>query len=97
MTDVRIPATDSFFRFRKYLVRRDVYLAHFQLRSVLACPSRSQAYYPGGRGVNHMNPVSGKTELGTVTVLVLVLTAVLSLVGLALLVFAVGFIAKMAS
>lgn len=63
MTDVRIPATDSFFRFRKYLVRRDVYLAHFQLRSVLACPSRSQAYYPGGRGVNHMNPVSGKTEL----------------------------------
>jgi len=38
-----------------------------------------------------------RRELGTVTVLVLVLTAVLSLVGLALLVFAVGFIAKMAS
>ncbi|KAJ4318267.1 hypothetical protein N0V84_006939 [Fusarium piperis] len=63
MTDIHIPAADSFFRFRKYLVRRDVYLAHFQLRSVLACPSRSQAYYPGGRGVNYMNPVSGKTEL----------------------------------
>lgn len=63
MPDVHIPDTDSWFRFRKYLVRRDVYLAHFQLRSVLACPSRSQAYYPGGRGVNYMNPVSGKTEL----------------------------------
>jgi hypothetical protein len=38
-----------------------------------------------------------RRELGTVTVLVLVLTGLLSLVGLALLVFAVGFIAKMAS
>lgn len=38
-----------------------------------------------------------RRELGTVTVLVLVLTGVLALAGLALLVFAVGFIAKMAS
>ncbi|RSM16619.1 hypothetical protein CEP52_000353 [Fusarium oligoseptatum] len=63
MPDVHIPATDSWFRFRKFLLRRDVYLAHFQLRSVLACPSRSQVYYPGTRGVHYMNPVSGKTEL----------------------------------
>ncbi|KAM0437528.1 hypothetical protein ACHAPT_001892 [Fusarium lateritium] len=63
VADVNIPPHESFFRFRKYLVRQDVYLAHFQLRSVLACPSRSAAFYPGGRGVNRMNPVSGKTEL----------------------------------
>ncbi|KAG1059356.1 hypothetical protein G6F40_018145 [Rhizopus arrhizus] len=42
-------------------------------------------------------PQLQRRELGTVTVLVLVLTGLLSLVGLALLVFAVGFIAKMAS
>ncbi|KAG1249896.1 hypothetical protein G6F66_015424 [Rhizopus arrhizus] len=42
-------------------------------------------------------PQLQRRELGTVTVLVLVLTGLLSLVGLALLGFAVGFIAKMAS
>ncbi|KAM5373863.1 hypothetical protein ACJZ2D_006825 [Fusarium nematophilum] len=63
MTDVNIPPRESFLRFKKYLVRQDVYLAHFQLRSILACPSQTQAYYPGARGVNRINPVSGKTEV----------------------------------
>ncbi|KAF5006879.1 hypothetical protein FDECE_6766 [Fusarium decemcellulare] len=63
MVDVNIASPESFLRFRKYIVRQDVYLAHFQLRSILACPSRTQAYYPGMRGVNRINPVSGKTEL----------------------------------
>lgn len=44
-------------------MRSDVSLAHFQLRSVLACPSRSQVYYPSLRGVNKFNPISNKTEL----------------------------------
>ncbi|KAH8736750.1 hypothetical protein BGZ61DRAFT_524990 [Ilyonectria robusta] len=61
--DVKIPPHDSFFRFRNLHVRPDVYLAHFQLRSVLACPSRSQAFYPGTRGINCINPISRKTEL----------------------------------
>lgn len=63
MRDVKIPPQDSFFRFRNLHVRPDVYLAHFQLRSVLACPSRSQAFYPGPRGINCINPISRKTEL----------------------------------
>ncbi|KAJ4272271.1 hypothetical protein NW762_000982 [Fusarium torreyae] len=63
MVDVDIPPSESFMRFKRYLVRQDVYLAHFQLRSVLACPSISQVYYPGTKGVNRINPVSGKTEL----------------------------------
>ncbi|MGE8238848.1 MAG: RDD family protein, partial [Stenotrophomonas indicatrix] len=42
-------------------------------------------------------PQLQRRELGTVTILVLVLTALLSLAGLVLLVAAVGFIAKMAS
>ncbi|PHH86267.1 hypothetical protein CDD83_10485 [Cordyceps sp. RAO-2017] len=43
--DVRIPSSDSFFRFRKMTFRPDISLAHFQLRSVLACPTRTEAYY----------------------------------------------------
>jgi uncharacterized RDD family membrane protein YckC len=42
-------------------------------------------------------PQLQRRELGTVALLVLVLTALLSLAGLVMLVFAVGFIAKMAS
>ncbi|KAF4454367.1 hypothetical protein F53441_3124 [Fusarium austroafricanum] len=63
MADVKIPSSKSFMRFKRFLVRQDVYLAHFQLRSVLACPSISQVYYPGRRGINRINPVTGKTEL----------------------------------
>ncbi|KAF9770062.1 hypothetical protein IL306_012434 [Fusarium sp. DS 682] len=63
MLDVDIPPSQSFMRFKRFLFRQDVYLAHFQLRSVLACPSVSQVYYPSSRGVNRINPVTGKTEL----------------------------------
>ncbi|KAH7137168.1 hypothetical protein B0J13DRAFT_586609 [Dactylonectria estremocensis] len=61
-SDIKLPSDDSFFRFRKLHVRSDVYLAHFQLRSVLACPSRTQVFYPGGRGINQINTVSNRTE-----------------------------------
>ncbi|KAF5537139.1 vegetatible incompatibility het-e-1 [Fusarium napiforme] len=63
MDDAALPATQNFMRFKRFLIRQDVYLAHFQLRSVLACPSISQAYYPGRRGINRINPVTGKVEL----------------------------------
>ncbi|KAI1010120.1 hypothetical protein LB504_012422 [Fusarium proliferatum] len=63
MDDAAISATQNFMRFKRFLIRQDVYLAHFQLRSVLACPSISQAYYPGRRGINRINPVTGKVEL----------------------------------
>lgn len=43
-------------------MRQDVHLAHFQLRSVLACPSRTHAYYPSQAGVNRLNTVSRKTD-----------------------------------
>ncbi|KAH7218328.1 hypothetical protein ACKRZS_008313 [Fusarium odoratissimum] len=63
MADVAIPPTQNFMRFKRFLIRQDVYLAHFQLRSVLACPSISQVYYPGRRGINRINTVTGKVEL----------------------------------
>lgn len=44
-------------------MRSDVSLAHFQLRNVLACPSRSQVYYASTKGINRLNPLSRKTDL----------------------------------
>lgn len=43
-------------------IRKDVCLAHFQLRSVLACPTRTHAYYPTRQGVARMNLASRKSE-----------------------------------
>ncbi|KAK5987588.1 putative WD repeat-containing C2A9.03-like protein [Cladobotryum mycophilum] len=63
MGEEAIPASDNFFRFKRMDIRRDVTLAHFQLRSVLACPTRTQAFYPSLQGVNVINTASRKTEL----------------------------------
>ncbi|PTB69813.1 WD40 repeat-like protein [Trichoderma citrinoviride] len=59
----QLPSTDNFFRFRRMDVRRDISLAHFQLRSVLACPTRTHAYYPSSQGINVMNSSTRKTSL----------------------------------
>lgn len=55
--------TENYFRFRKTVIRPDVNLAHFQLRSVLATPSRVQAFYPTSKGIYRLNPLTRKTEL----------------------------------
>lgn len=44
-------------------IRKDVCLAHFQLRSVLACPTRTHAYYPTAKGVARMNLASRKSDI----------------------------------
>ncbi|KAL7922595.1 hypothetical protein ACQKWADRAFT_73844 [Trichoderma austrokoningii] len=58
-----IPSTENFFRFHRMDIRRDISLAHFQLRSVLACPTRTQAFYPSVHGINVMNTATKKTTL----------------------------------
>lgn len=63
MEDVNIGNPENYFRFKKMHLRQDVHLAHFQLRSVLACPANNQAFYSASRGINRINPVSRKTEL----------------------------------
>ncbi|RFU78782.1 wd domain containing [Trichoderma arundinaceum] len=63
MTEVKLPCTESFFRFKKMDVRRDISLAHFQLRSVLACPTRTHAFYPSVQGINVLNTATKKTSL----------------------------------
>ncbi|KAF1730166.1 putative WD repeat-containing protein C2A9.03 [Beauveria bassiana] len=57
-----LSSRESFYRFNRMHIRRDVCLAHFQLRSVLACPTRTHAYYPTPQGIARMNLASGKSE-----------------------------------
>ncbi|KHN94167.1 WD domain containing protein [Metarhizium album ARSEF 1941] len=63
MDDEGIPSFESFFRLRRMNIRQDVHLAHFQLRNVLACPSRTHAYYPSPTGVNRINTISRTTDV----------------------------------
>lgn len=42
---------------------RHISIRHFQLRTSLACPSRSQAFYTTRHGISRFNPVSNKTDL----------------------------------
>ncbi|KAJ3495251.1 hypothetical protein NLG97_g3521 [Lecanicillium saksenae] len=53
---------ESFYRFKRMNIRNDIRLAHFQLRSVLACPTRTHAYYPTPQGIARMNLASRKSE-----------------------------------
>lgn len=55
MPDKHLPTRDNFYRFKRMLIRTDTRLAHFQLRSVLACPMRDQALYPSMSCVRRVN------------------------------------------
>ncbi|KAF3769077.1 WD40 repeat-like protein [Cryphonectria parasitica EP155] len=63
-TQALLPSTDDYFRFRGLDVRRNINLAHFQLRNVLASTSRSSVFYPSQFAINEFNPITGKTKLG---------------------------------
>ncbi|KAI6374376.1 hypothetical protein MCOR25_003165 [Pyricularia grisea] len=63
LPDVVLPKTDNFFRFRRMEIQKNTHLAHFQLRNLTACTSRSQVFYTGKGVVHQYDPVSGKTEV----------------------------------
>ena len=42
--------------------RRDYFLTHFQLRNVLACPSRTEAFYPTQYGIQCYNVMARTTK-----------------------------------
>lgn len=44
-------------------LRRNVHLAHFQLRNVLACADRSHVFYPGRDVIHRINPLSGHSDV----------------------------------
>ncbi|KAB5580571.1 WD40-repeat-containing domain protein [Coniochaeta sp. 2T2.1] len=54
--------TDSFFRFRRMDIRRNVHLSHFQLRNVLAATSKTRMFYTGSGLVHRFNPMSGESK-----------------------------------
>ncbi|CAK7232201.1 hypothetical protein SBRCBS47491_008187 [Sporothrix bragantina] len=56
--------TETYFRFKKFKLRKMGYMAHFQLRNLLAAPSRSRILYAEKRGVvRQYNSVTGKTSV----------------------------------
>jgi hypothetical protein len=59
LPDVALPRNESFFRFRRMDIRRNIHLSHFQLRHVFASTSRSRVFYPSIGAVQQFNPVSG--------------------------------------
>ncbi|KAL1880188.1 hypothetical protein VTK73DRAFT_6219 [Phialemonium thermophilum] len=62
LPDLLLPQIDNFFRFRRMDIRRDVHLSHFQLRNVLASPSRTKVFYTGNGVVHGFNPVTGESK-----------------------------------
>ncbi|KAK0703789.1 WD40-repeat-containing domain protein [Lasiosphaeria miniovina] len=62
LPDVDLPRRESYFRFRRMDIRRNIHLTHFQLRNVLGTTSRTRAFYPGLNAVYQFNPISGKSQ-----------------------------------
>lgn len=54
--DVDLPKSDDFFRFKRMDIRKNVYLAHFQLRNLAACTGPNQLFYTGQAVVHGFNP-----------------------------------------
>ncbi|KAK4168715.1 WD40-repeat-containing domain protein [Cladorrhinum sp. PSN259] len=61
--DVILPRSDNFFRFRRMDVKRNTHLAHFQLRYLLACTSRTRFFYPSLQSVVQFNPISRQSRV----------------------------------
>ncbi|KAK0729382.1 hypothetical protein B0T21DRAFT_211580 [Apiosordaria backusii] len=62
LPDIMLPQTESFFRFRRMDIRRDVNLSHFQLRYLLSSISRSRAFYANSNSIQQLNPISGESR-----------------------------------
>lgn len=56
--------TETYFQFRRMKMRKAPYLAHFQLRNLLAAPSRSRVFYADRRSiVRQYNFATDKTDI----------------------------------
>lgn len=54
---------ENFFRFKKMHLRQDSYLAHFQLRHLLASPTRSHIFYTSIYGLQCLDPTSNTSRV----------------------------------
>ena len=62
LPDAVLPRRESFFRFRRMDIRRNIHLSHFQLRNVFASTSRSRIFYPSVGTVQQYNPLTGHSR-----------------------------------
>ncbi|ERT02200.1 hypothetical protein HMPREF1624_00498 [Sporothrix schenckii ATCC 58251] len=63
-TEVMPQNTETYFRFCKMKMRKAPYLAHFQLRNLLAAPSKSRVFYADRRSiVRQYNFATNKTAI----------------------------------
>ncbi|KAK9425080.1 putative Quinon protein alcohol dehydrogenase-like superfamily [Seiridium unicorne] len=53
---------DNYFRFRSMDIRRDTRLLHFQLRNILACSSRTRAFFPSFHALAELDPTTGRAR-----------------------------------
>ncbi|KFA73211.1 hypothetical protein S40288_05408 [Stachybotrys chartarum IBT 40288] len=58
-----LPKGESYFRFKRMNIRQDTYLAHFQLRGIMASPTSTHTFYASPRGITRMNMSSRKTDV----------------------------------
>ena len=56
-----LPKHRKFFEFRRTIIKRDVHIAHEQLRQVFRCPTRTTAFYPSEGVINRLNLVTGES------------------------------------
>ncbi|KAH6619842.1 hypothetical protein B0J18DRAFT_255595 [Chaetomium sp. MPI-SDFR-AT-0129] len=62
LSDVALPSRDNFFRFQRMNIKKNIHLAHFQLRNVFASTSRSRVFYPAVGAIQQFNPISGHSR-----------------------------------
>lgn len=62
LPDAVLPRRESFFRFRRIDIKRNIHLSHFQLRHVFASTSRSRTFYPTLGTIEQFNPMSGHSR-----------------------------------
>ncbi|CAK7263519.1 hypothetical protein SEPCBS119000_000531 [Sporothrix epigloea] len=63
-TQIMPQNTETYFRFKKFETRKPGYLVHFQLRHLLAAPSRSRILYADRKGiVRQYDAVNDKTDI----------------------------------
>ncbi|CAD6504317.1 BgTH12-06048 [Blumeria graminis f. sp. triticale] len=64
-----LPNRANYFKFRRMDFQHNVHLIHFQLRNLIACPTRDHVFYVGRSKIMHYNPVQGKNDPKPSTVL----------------------------
>ncbi|MCJ1404927.1 hypothetical protein MMC11_008153 [Xylographa trunciseda] len=57
-----LPTSDNSFRFRRFMPRNKAKLAHFQLRHLLAAPTKNAVFFPTVNGVLCANTTFGTQE-----------------------------------